>query len=67
MERESTRLQRLKPKGRYYINGKRCKLVPECANCHCINEDPKTNDGWEYLEINPFGVWGWICPKCQSL
>jgi len=57
-------------KPRIWLDGKRIKVVPQCAGCGLILkdcEDP-TKYGWEFVEVNPFGEeWGWLCQDCQEL
>jgi len=48
-----------------WLNGKRVKVVPECAGCGLIPEGDIPPQDWEYVELDPFGGWGWLCPKCM--
>jgi hypothetical protein len=42
-------------KPQVWVNGKRVKVVPQCAGCGLITDAPPPPD-WEYLELSPWGV-----------
>jgi len=56
----------MKPK--IWVDGKRVRVVPQCADCGLVLDDglPLTHS-WEYVQLDPHkDTWGWLCPKCQD-
>lgn len=49
-----------------WVNGKLAKIVPQCAECGLVTSAPPPDD-WEYVELDPDGHWGWLCPECQKI
>jgi len=39
----------------------------QCSDCRLIVETHgEPPDNWEYVELSPYGNWGWLCPDCQD-
>lgn len=55
-------------KPQIWLNGKRVKVVPQCADCGLVLDDGEPlNHGWDYVLLDPHeDKWGWLCPKCQD-
>jgi len=48
-----------------WVNGRRYRFRPECAECGLIADEPRP-EGWKYLNHYPCEEddWGYLCPHC---